>query len=203
MSFPPIPMSTQLVISYWIIFILSLPLSLSPLVCYFKFNLKWVKFAPCTKFKRFKGCAVKSKSCPHTCLPAAFALLGNSKVANCFSFTCLRCIFHLIILLNSSGWRWLIRSYRLHVCTSVKNDLYVALWARHPKSNHLPSPNTWIPLPPPIPSGDLHTVVCVYVFQFYVLWMSDIIWFLTSLYFLKCCGVVTKWSQLNYLAPSL
>lgn len=97
LSFPPIHISTQLVISYWIIFILSLPPSLSPSVCYFKITFKWVKYACCTKLRRFKGRAVKSKSCPHTCLPATFALLRNSKVANCFSFSFLRWVFYLFI----------------------------------------------------------------------------------------------------------
>ena len=64
------------------------------------------------------------------------------------------------------------------------HDLYVALCAYYPKSNHLLSPYIW---PPssftilPLPSLLVTTMllsVCVYEFQVYIPHMSEIMWFL-------------------------
>ena len=58
--------------------------------------------------------------------------------------------FLLKLLLNVLEWHWWIRSRRFRVSMSMIHDLYIALCARHPKSNHLPSPY----MCPPIPHAD-------------------------------------------------
>ena len=100
-----------------------------------------------------------------------------------------------------------------------------ALCAHHQKSNHLPSPYLWSPLPfttphPPFPSGNHCTVVCVYeflfdcfsclficFFQFYIPHISEIIWFLPfsvwftlfSMIFSKSIHVVASDSISSFL----
>ena len=72
----------------------------------------------------------------------------------------------------------LIRASRLQVHISVIHDLYIALWAQLPKSNQLLSPYIWshFPLPTPLPSGNHHTVVCVYDFQFFLFLFLFFLW---------------------------
>ena len=102
--------------------------------------------------------------------------ISIKKVTWGFLFVCF-----YIFSLNLLGWHWLIRFYRFQVYISMIHDLYIAL-CLHLKPNHPPSP--WIrpPLPftapRPLPSGNHHTVVCVYECQFYIPHMNEIIWFL-------------------------
>ena len=80
---------------------------------------------------------------------------------------------------------------------SIIHDLYITLCVQHRKSNLLPLQYIWPPFilyypPTPLPSGNRHTVICVYdfccllsclficSFQFYIPRISEIIWFLTS-----------------------
>ena len=69
------------------------------------------------------------------------------------------------------GLHWLVKLYRIQVCNSTINHLYVVLWVNHPKSSLFSSPSI-----PPLPSltcphslggsGNNHSVVCVYEFIF-------------------------------------
>ena len=115
-----------------------------------------------------------------------------------------------IFSLNLLGWHWLIRFYRFQVYISMIHDLYIAL-CLHLKPNHPPSP--WIrpPLPftapRPLPSGNHHTVVCVYECQFYIPHESEIIWFLAfsnwlislSIIFSRSIHVVADGSVSSFL----
>ena len=87
-------------------------------------------------------------------------------------------------MLSLLGWHWLIRSYRFGVFVPLILDLYIALCTRHLKSDHLLS--LYIRLLSilhpsySLSSGNLHIVVCVRDFQFYIPRMSEIIWFVAS-----------------------
>ena len=74
------------------------------------------------------------------------------------------------ILLNLLWWHRLIKLYRFEVDNSIVHHLYIVLCVHHPKSSHLSSPFT-PPLPSsvpsfPLPSGNHHTVFCVYQYYF-------------------------------------
>ena len=109
-----------------------------------------------------------------------------------------------IFLLRLEEQHWLIRLYRFQVYITMIHDLYIALCAYHPKSNHLLSPYIWPPLPCTtpyhLPSGSHHTVVCVSEFQFYIPHMSEIICFVAfsdwlisfSIIFSRSVHVVTN-----------
>ena len=66
------------------------------------------------------------------------------------------------------GWHWLIKWYRFQEYNSIIHHLYIELCVHLLKSSLLPSPFI-LPFPSstspqPLPSGNHHTVVCVYEF---------------------------------------
>ena len=76
----------------------------------------------------------------------------------------------LSLKLNLLWWHRLIKLYRFEVDNSIVHHLYIVLCVHHPKSSHLSSPFTH-PLPSsmppfPLPSGNHHTVFCVYQYYF-------------------------------------
>ena len=99
-------------------------------------------------------------------------------------------IFSFYLLLNILGWHWLRKLYSFWVYNSIVHPLYSAfgclpLEVKSPSVARYLTPFTLYG-PTPFPSGDRHTVVCVYLscliiccFQFYIPHTSEIIWFLT------------------------
>ena len=82
------------------------------------------------------------------------------------------CFLIILFKLNLLGWHWFIKPYRFQVCNSTKCHLLTASCARCPRQSLFAS--LFMPLlclpphtPTPFPSGDLHTVVCVYVSYIY------------------------------------
>ena len=75
------------------------------------------------------------------------------------------------------------------------HDLYIALCAHHPRSNQLPLLYIWLLLFFTIlsPLFPLVTAVCVYEFQFYILHISKIIWFLAFSDWLILLGIIFSW----------
>lgn len=60
---------------------------------------------------------------------------------------------------------WLIKLRRFQVYNSIMHRLQVVLSVHHPKSSFLASPFIPPSLPPPLSSGNHHTVVCVDTFS--------------------------------------
>ena len=100
--------------------------------------------------------------------------------------------FFSLFLLSVLGWHRLITLCRFQVYISMTYDLYVALCAHHPQSNHLPSPYVW-PLYPSLPLGPFPLVTTILpsvsVSFVFLVWsfvafrfishMSEIIWLST------------------------
>ena len=89
------------------------------------------------------------------------------------------------------------------------HDLYAALCAHHPKSNHLPSQYIWPPLPsttPPTLFLLVTTVllsVCVSEFQLYIPHMSKIIWFLAFTAWLTLLSIILARSSHVVISGSI
>ena len=117
------------------------------------------------------------------------------------SFLTFLCLF--IFKLNVLGWHWLIRLRRFQVRVSMVQGLCVALCTRHPQSNHLLSPCSFVwalyPSLPrtPLPSGNRHTVVCV--------WVLVCLFFLFVHYFLSVLYPTHEWNHrvLNFFCLTL
>ena len=78
------------------------------------------------------------------------------------------------------GRHWLIRLCRLQVYISMIHDLYIALCAHHPKSNHLPSSYIWSSLPfttPSLSSGNCYTLVSMSFFVCFFLFSCSFVTF--------------------------
>ena len=89
-------------------------------------------------------------------------------------------IYLFIFKLNLLGWHWLIRPYRFQLYILMILDLYIALCARHLKSNHFPPPYILglLPTPPPhlFPSGNHHITVSMsfsFISQILVKWYDS------------------------------
>ena len=132
----------------------------------------------------------------------------NKAAINTYKF----CVgFNIFFKLNLLGWNCLIRLYWFQsrflwhmIC------ILITLCAHQPKSSPLPSLYIWPTFPftlTPLPSGNHHTVVCVYEFRFYILHMKEIICFLAfsdwltvlSILFSRSTHVVTNGSISSFL----
>ena len=85
----------------------------------------------------------------------------------------LHVFFKKLFLLNLLWLYWIIKLlYRFQLYISIAHDMYIALCAQKPKSNHLMLSYIWPLLPSStpqlLPSGNHHIMSCVYEFDFYI-----------------------------------
>ena len=116
-------------------------------------------------------------------------------IRNCHT----KLLFHNVLFkLNVLGWHSFIGSYTFRVYIARIHDLYITLRAHHPRSSPLPSPRIW---PPFLPSGNHHTVLCVYGFQFYIPHMRGDHW--KTEFICKNCVLILACVNFSHLQQPL
>ena len=115
------------------------------------------------------------------CYPARALLLS----LNLSGFFLCSFIYFYLIFIELMGWHWLIKLYRFQVYDSVTHHLYIVLCVHHPKPSLLPTPfillYPLLHLPTPLPSGNHHTVLLVYV-SFFFSFLSSSLFLLKPLF---------------------